>query len=126
MKIRKTKQDKLKTTLKGILGDGPIQFEITKDGMSVRNDKGGQIFALKGKVRVETKLRECERCNSVGRKKELEALGNDRKELEAKDNKLRDLERRLDERTKAVIENEEKLKVREKEIKGALKTLCKE
>jgi len=126
MKLRKTKQEKLKATLKGILGDGPVQFEITKDGMSVRNAEGFQIFALKGKVKVETKLRDCEKCNSEGRKKELEALEQDRKELDklqkdlSKQNEEQlDKERRLDDRTKTLIE-------REKEIKGALKTLCKD
>lgn len=123
--LRKTPKEKLQALLKKISNDKPVQMEIDKGIITIKDEKGEFIFSLKGKVKIETNLRECEKCNSEGRKKELEALAADREELEAKDTKLRELERRLDERTKAVIEHEDKLKAREKEIKDALKVLTK-
>ena len=99
MKLRKTKQEKLKATLKGILGDGPVQFEITKDGMSVRNAEGFQIFALKGKVKVDRGMyKECSVCNNNAEK--------------------------LKTREDALQEREAKLQAREIQIREALKKLC--
>ncbi len=116
----------MQAALKGLLGNDPVQMEINQGLITVKDKKGEYLFSLKGKVRVETKLQEREKCNSKGRKKELVELEDERKEL-------RDLAKRFDEREKKILDDQDKiakrenqLEEREKEIKGALKTLCKD
>ena len=117
----------MQNAIKTALGDKPIQMEIDKGLITVKDEKGEYLFSMKGKVKIEETLRvkECEKCNSEGRKKELEALEKDRKELEADEKNLAEKADKLNEDTKAVLACENKLKVREDEIKAALKTLCK-
>ena len=104
--------------MKSLLGEKPIQLEINKGIITIKDEAGSTLFSLKGKVKIESSLRvpECEKCNSEGRKRELEALESDRKTLNTRDSKL-------SERESAVQLAEEKLKRRENDIKSALKTL---
>ena len=76
------------------MGNKPVQMDIDKGLITIKDEKGDYLFALKGKVRVETKLRDCEKCSSEGRKKELEALEQDRKTL---DKLQKDLEKQNEE-----------------------------
>ena len=116
----------MRNALKTALGDKPIQMEINQGIIAVKDEKGEYLFSLKGKVRVETKLRECERCNSEGRKKELEALAADRKELMEEEKKFEMRQKKHLEHETEISKREDQLQARQKEIKRALKTLCKD
>lgn len=124
-KLRKTPKEKLQASIKSILADKPVQVEIDKGLITVKDEKGDYLFAIKGKVKIESTLRvpECEKCNSEGRKKELEALETDKQALDRRSHDMNEREERLVKREDAFIEREQKLIKREIDIKAAIKTL---
>lgn len=125
--MRKTPKEKLQKALKEALKDKPVQMEIDKGIITIKDDKGEELFSLKGKVKIEETLqvKECEKCNSEGRKKELEALELDRKQIETSKAVLQNDRENLKKEQDDITKRESTLMAREEEIKNAPKVLTK-
>lgn len=118
--------ENVKGILRKALGNEKALIEIEQGLISIKNSKTKDlVLALEGKIMVESTMKgfECEKCNSDVRKKELEALKEDRKNLDSREKFLNHREENVVKQEDSVYEREKKLISREADIKADLKTL---